>query len=97
MAGMVAPILDVSEVEKRIAELRLVENWLTMNLSVLRMTIQGLEMQRATLAAMQATAAAVPKAAPGSAQGGGSNADAWRSILQAQAGQKPEGSDSSKK
>jgi len=97
MSGMVAPILDVSEIDKRIAELKSVENWLTMNLNVLRMSIQGLELQRATLAAMQATAAAAPEAAPGSPQGGDTLADAWRTIIQAQAGQKPEGPDSSKK
>ncbi|MBI4293265.1 MAG: hypothetical protein HY661_17455 [Betaproteobacteria bacterium] len=97
MSGMVAPILDVSEIDKRIAELKLVENWLSMNLNVLKMSIQGLEMQRATLAAMRATAAAAAEAVPGSAQGGDSPADAWRSILEAHAAKKPDGSDSSQK
>ncbi len=96
MSGMVAPILDVSEIDKRIADLKSVENWLTMNLNILRMSIQGLEMQRATLAAMRAAAAAT-EAAPASAQSGDSVAEAWRSILQAHMGPKPEGSDPSKK
>ncbi|CAG0946473.1 MAG: hypothetical protein EFKGCFLK_00795 [Rhodocyclaceae bacterium] len=52
--GMVTPTLDVNELDKRIADLKTVEGWLRMNLNMLQMSIQGLEMQRATLAAMQA-------------------------------------------
>jgi hypothetical protein len=53
MAGMITPAPDVTEIEKRIVDLKSVESWLNMNLSVLRMNIQGLEMQKATLTAMQ--------------------------------------------
>lgn len=53
MPGMAAPTLDASELEKRIAELKAVEHWLKMNLGMLQMSIQGMEMQRAALAAMQ--------------------------------------------
>jgi hypothetical protein len=52
--GMVTPTLDVGELDKRITDLKTVEGWLRMNLNMLQMSIQGLEMQRATLAAMQA-------------------------------------------
>lgn len=52
--GMVTPTLDVNELDKRIADMKAVEGWLRMNLNMLQMSIQGLEMQRATLAAMQA-------------------------------------------
>lgn len=52
--GMVTPTLDTSELDKRITDLKTVEGWLRMNLNMLQMSIQGLEMQRATLAAMQA-------------------------------------------
>ena len=48
-AGMITPTLDVGELEKRIGDLKSVENWLTMNLSMVQATIQGLEMQKATL------------------------------------------------
>jgi hypothetical protein len=51
--GMAMPTLDPNEIEKRIQELKSVEGWLSMNLNVLRMAIQGLEMQKAGLAAMQ--------------------------------------------
>ena len=54
MPGMVAPTLDIEAVEKKIADLKSVENWLNLNLNMLRLSIQGLEMQRNTLAAMKA-------------------------------------------
>ena len=56
MPGMVTPTLDPAEVDKRIADLKSVENWLNLNLNVLRMTIQGLEMQKATLSAVNGMA-----------------------------------------
>jgi hypothetical protein len=58
LAGLAGPTAAMSEVDRRIAELKSVETWLNMNLNVLRMTIQGLEMQKAGLAAMQGAAAA---------------------------------------
>lgn len=54
LPGMVTPTLDVDELGKRIADLKAVEGWLKMNLNMLQVSIQGLEMQRGALAAMQA-------------------------------------------
>lgn len=54
LPGMVTPTLDTNELEKRITDLKAVEGWLRTNLGMLQMTIQGLEMQRSTLAAMHA-------------------------------------------
>ena len=51
--GMAMPTLDPKELDKRIQELKSVELWLNMNLNVLRTAIQGLEMQKAGLNAMQ--------------------------------------------
>jgi hypothetical protein len=51
--GMAMPTLDPQEIEKRIQELKSVELWLNMNLNMLRTAIQGLEMQKAGLQAMQ--------------------------------------------
>ncbi len=62
MAGLTGTTAAMTELDKRIAELKSVEAWLNMNLNVLRMTIQGLEMQRAGLAAMQGTGASGPAA-----------------------------------
>ncbi|NMG33975.1 hypothetical protein GRF61_05865 [Azoarcus sp. TTM-91] len=52
--GMVTPTLDIDELDKRIADLKAVEGWLKMNLNMLQMTTQGLELQRAALAAVKA-------------------------------------------
>jgi hypothetical protein len=62
MPGMLAPTLEIEAVEKKIADLKSVENWLNLNLNMLRLSIQGLEMQRNTLAAMK-----VMQAGPASA------------------------------
>lgn len=55
LAGLMAPPINLNEIDRRIAELKSVESWLNMNLNVLRMTIQGLEMQKSGFAAMQGT------------------------------------------
>jgi hypothetical protein len=86
MPGVVVPLLDPKEIDKRITDLKSVENWLNMNLNVLRMTIQGLEMQRATLAAFQSmqpsSTGASTKVDPAAAAA--SAAEAWWSLLQGQ-------------
>ena len=56
LPGMAVPTFDPQEVEKRIAELRSVEAWLTMNLNMLKFSINGLELQRAALQAMKGAA-----------------------------------------
>ncbi len=79
--GMMFPTMDPAEIDKRIADLRSVENWLTLNLNVLRMTIQGLEMQKATLAAVAAMQPAKP-AEPGAKPAAQNPAEAWWTMLQ---------------
>ena len=54
--GMFTPTMSVEEVEKKIAELQSVENWLKMNLSFLQMTIKTLEMQKTALKTLQESA-----------------------------------------
>ncbi|MDX1668504.1 MAG: PhaM family polyhydroxyalkanoate granule multifunctional regulatory protein [Limnobacter sp.] len=44
---------DLEELDKRIADLKAVEQWLNVNLSMLRATIQGLEVQRGTIATIK--------------------------------------------
>ena len=53
LPGMVAPTFDIDELDKRIKDMKAVEGWLRMNLSMLQMTIQGLEMQRTMVSAVQ--------------------------------------------
>ena len=51
-SGM-SPTTDLNELDKRIADLKAVEQWLNINLSMLRTTIHGLEVQRGTIATIQ--------------------------------------------
>lgn len=53
LPNMIAPTLDVNELDKRIADLRAVEQWLQLNGAMLRTTIQSLEVQRATIATLK--------------------------------------------
>jgi phage protein D len=53
LPGMVAPTFDIEELDKRIKDMKAVEGWLRMNLSMLQMTIQSLEMQRTTVSTVQ--------------------------------------------
>jgi hypothetical protein len=53
LPGMVTPTFDVEEIEKRVKDMKAVEGWLKMNLSMLQMTIQSLEMQCSTLNAVK--------------------------------------------
>lgn len=51
--GMVMPTLSVDEINKRISDLKAVESWLTLNMGMLRSTIQALEVQAATISTLQ--------------------------------------------
>ena len=50
--------LDPAEVERKINELRVIENWLTMSLSMTQMSIKTLELQKASLEALRGASAA---------------------------------------
>jgi hypothetical protein len=67
--GLTMPTLDPKELEKRIQELKTVEGWLSMNLNMLRLAVQGLEMQKASLEMMKAATevATRPPKPPGGA------------------------------
>ena len=49
--------LDPVQIERKIAELRVIEGWLAMSLELMRMSIKTLELQRASLEALHAGAA----------------------------------------
>lgn len=59
--GMFQPTMSVEEVEKKIAELQSVENWLKMNLTFVQMTVKTLEMQKSALQSIHDSAAATEK------------------------------------
>ncbi|WP_291993926.1 PhaM family polyhydroxyalkanoate granule multifunctional regulatory protein [Candidatus Accumulibacter sp. ACC003] len=80
LQGMVTPTFDADEIEKKVKDLKAVESWLKMNLSMLQMTIQGLEMQAVTLNAVRAMSHMGSNLAPGAtvaddAQGAAGSAD----------------------
>lgn len=51
--GVAAPTLSVDDLDKKIKDLKAVEIWLNVNTSMVRGSIQALEVQRATLAALK--------------------------------------------
>jgi hypothetical protein len=57
------PTASVQELEKKIADLKTVETWLTMNIGLVQMTVKTLEMQKA---ALESLAAGMAGQAPGS-------------------------------
>lgn len=71
--GSAFPGLDTDELEKRIKDLKSVENWLNLNLNVLKSTIQGLEVQHATMMALKSFGDAV--SATAAAATGGATED----------------------
>jgi hypothetical protein len=60
--GFLVPTIDVDELDKRIADLKAAQAWVEVNLNLLRATIQGLEVQRHTIAALRSFST-VPEAA----------------------------------
>jgi hypothetical protein len=51
--GMSMPSMSPDDINKQITDLKAVESWLQMNMNMLRTTIQTLEVQSATLSAIQ--------------------------------------------
>ncbi len=53
LPGMVTPTLSLDDLDKQIQDLKTVESWLSLNMNMLRGSIQALEVQRATIAALK--------------------------------------------
>ncbi|MES2296178.1 MAG: PhaM family polyhydroxyalkanoate granule multifunctional regulatory protein [Pseudomonadota bacterium] len=60
--GMAAPTLSIDDLDKKIADLKAVESWLNVNTSMLRGTIQALEVQRGTIATLKSMGASLAAA-----------------------------------
>ena len=54
LPASLAPTLDPEELERRIKDLKTVEQWLSVNLGILQSSIQALEAQRSAIVAMRA-------------------------------------------
>lgn len=65
--GMGMPSMSPDDINKQIADLKAVESWLQMNMNMLRSTIQTLEVQSATLTALQSMSDSFAKASKGAA------------------------------
>jgi hypothetical protein len=65
LPGMFQPTMDIGEIDRKIAELKAVENWLRMNLGFLDMTVKTLEMQKSAMQALQESAARPEDKKPG--------------------------------
>ena len=90
--GMAMPTMDPKEVEKRIADLKSVEAWLSVNLNMVRFAIQGLEVQRAALVAMKSgtsEGALAEMAAAGANTAANTMLWPWAVMQQAVAGSAP--------
>jgi hypothetical protein len=61
-APLGTPALSVDELDKRITDLKAVESWLNLNLSMLRTSIQALEVQRGTLATLKSMSESMAQA-----------------------------------
>jgi len=59
-----APPMNLDDLERRIAELRTVESWLRMNLSMLSSAIQGMEVQRSTITTLRSFVAGATAGGP---------------------------------
>jgi hypothetical protein len=60
--GLTAPTLSVEELDKKVNDLKAVESWLNLNLSMLRGSIQALEVQRDTIATLKSVGASLASA-----------------------------------
>lgn len=72
--GMNMPSMSPEDIDKQIADLKAVESWLQMNMNMLRGSIQALEVQSATLAALRSMSQSFSQAALPSAADQGSPA-----------------------
>lgn len=63
--GMPIPTMSIEELDKRIQELKSVESWLNVNITMLRSTIQALEIQRATIATLHSLSATMAQTMQG--------------------------------
>ena len=82
--SLMFPILDPKEIDKKIAELAVVEHWLKTNINMLQLSIKTLEYQKAMLKGGEGMKAALEKGAEGG-EGEMPNPALWEWNMMAQA------------
>ncbi|KAB8063873.1 PhaM family polyhydroxyalkanoate granule multifunctional regulatory protein [Janthinobacterium violaceinigrum] len=80
--GITAPTMSVEELDKKINDLKAVEAWLNLNTSMLRGSIQALEVQRGTIATLKSMGASLAAAIT---QPGASDSSLFESVPYASA------------
>jgi len=73
-AGGLGSGLSTDELDKRITDMKAVESWLNLNLSMLRTSIQAMEVQRGTIAALKSMSDSMAQALGGQGNGQGDGA-----------------------
>lgn len=68
LSEMAAPLTNPDELDKRITDMRAIEQWLKLNTGMLQSTIQALEVQRATLSTLKAFGALAQSSMDSAAQ-----------------------------
>jgi len=96
LQSLMFPVMDAKEIDRRVSELQVVEQWLRANLNMLQMSIKSLEYQRALLkggekfndALRQSRASASPDESPGEGETPAMpNPALWAWDMMAKAGQ----------
>jgi hypothetical protein len=62
MSALAGPPLSVEDLDKRIADLKAVESWLNLNVTMLRGSIQAMEVQRGTLVTLRTMGSSMAEA-----------------------------------
>lgn len=83
--GIAAPTLSVDELDKKINDLRAVEAWLNLNSSMVRGSIQALEVQRNTIATLKSMGKTLADAVQQQQPGAGKEKSLFESIPYASA------------
>ena len=64
LSASLTPTTDVDEIDKRIANLKAVEQWLNLNLTMLQSSVQALQVQRSTIATLNNLSESMGKQGP---------------------------------
>ena len=89
LQGLMFPVLDPKELERKIGELEVVEHWLKANVNMVQLTIKSLQFQRAMLKGGEAAADVLKN--PGATDGAEDvpNPASWPWSFMAQPGKEP--------
>ena len=89
LQSLMFPSLDPKELDRKIAELEVVEHWLKANLNMLRLTLQSLEFQRGMLEGGEQVQAAMRAPEAAAAEPPNPAMWAWNMMAEATRAQAP--------